>query len=299
MSEGQPVGQGSAAAVFQEKPDIPPSQAQAAILAKPMLDYSYIQSILQMIRNMPFFLLVVTYGINTGSYYAVSTLLNKMVLTHYPGEELNAGRIGLTIVVAGMVGSIICGIWLDKTRTYKQTTSVVYFLAFAGMVTFTFTLNLGHLWVVFLTAGMLGFFMTGYLPLGFEFGAELTYPESEGTSSGLLNESAQVFGITFTIAQGKLIDHFGTVAGNIFISVFLFIGTVITATIKSDLKRQKANMHASPDMNVGANHLLDYGSTAATISSFILPRRLLSSEPFARKAEEGVCSSIILNEAAL
>ena len=34
--------------------------------------------------------------------------------------------------------------------------------------------------------------MTGYLPVGFEFAAELTYPESEGTSSGLLNASAQV-----------------------------------------------------------------------------------------------------------
>ena len=36
------------------------------------------------------------------------------------------------------------------------------------------------------------FFMTGYLPLGFEFAAEITFPESEGTSSGLLNASAQV-----------------------------------------------------------------------------------------------------------
>lgn len=34
--------------------------------------------------------------------------------------------------------------------------------------------------------------MTGYLPLGFEFAVELTYPESEGISSGLLNVSAQV-----------------------------------------------------------------------------------------------------------
>jgi len=34
--------------------------------------------------------------------------------------------------------------------------------------------------------------MTGYLPVGFEFAAELTFPESEGTSSGLLNASAQV-----------------------------------------------------------------------------------------------------------
>ena len=34
--------------------------------------------------------------------------------------------------------------------------------------------------------------MTGYLPVGFEFAAEITYPESEGTSSGLLNAAAQV-----------------------------------------------------------------------------------------------------------
>ena len=34
--------------------------------------------------------------------------------------------------------------------------------------------------------------MTGYLPVGFEFAAEITYPESEGTSSGMLNASAQV-----------------------------------------------------------------------------------------------------------
>ncbi|XP_062899066.1 heme transporter FLVCR2-like isoform X1 [Mobula hypostoma] len=285
--------------VFQEKPDIPPSQAQAAIHASPPQDYSYIQSILQMVKNLPFFLLIVTYGINTGSYYAVSTLLNKMVLTHYPGEELNAGRIGLTIVVSGMVGSIICGIWLDKTQTYKQTTLVVYFLSFTGMVVFTFTLALGHLWVVFLTAGLVGFFMTGYLPLGFEFGAELTYPESEGTSSGLLNEAAQVFGIIFTISQGKLIDYFGTKAGNIFIFVFLFVGTVLTAVIKSDLRRQKANMHAREESSIAANHLLGYGTTTATISSFILPLRMLPSEQLSNKATEGIHNSIILNEASL
>ena len=36
------------------------------------------------------------------------------------------------------------------------------------------------------------FFMTGYLPLGFDFAAENTFPESEGASSNLLNASAQV-----------------------------------------------------------------------------------------------------------
>lgn len=34
-------------------------------------------------------------------------------------QEVIAGRIGLTLVVAGMVGSIVCGLWLDYTKTYK------------------------------------------------------------------------------------------------------------------------------------------------------------------------------------
>ncbi|XP_068563101.1 heme transporter FLVCR2-like isoform X2 [Cebidichthys violaceus] len=228
--------------VFQEKPEIPPTQAQAQARNIPPDDYSYMASIMSLLRNKPFMLLVVSYGLNVGSFYSISTLLNRMIIEHYPGEEVNAGRIGLTIVVAGMAGSLICGIWLDRTKTYKQTTLAVYLFSLIGMLVYTFTLNLGHLWVVFVTAGALGFFMTGYLPLGFEFAVELTYPESEGTSSGLLNCSAQIFGIIFTISQGKIIDRWGTFAGNIFLCIFLLIGTALTGLIKSDLRRQKANL---------------------------------------------------------
>ncbi|MXQ99927.1 hypothetical protein E5288_WYG003490 [Bos mutus] len=127
-----------------------------------------------------------------------------------------------------MLGAVISGIWLDRTKTYKETTLVVYVMTLVGMVVYTNTLNLGHLWVVFITAGAMGFFMTGYLPLGFEFAVELTYPESEGMSSGLLNVSAQVFGIIFTISQGQIIDNYGTMPGNIFLCVFLTLGAVLT-----------------------------------------------------------------------
>lgn len=48
--------------------------------------------------------------------------------------------------------------------------------------------------------------MTGYLPVCFEFGAEITYPESEGISSALLNESAEVsktiYGTLLAFANG-------------------------------------------------------------------------------------------------
>ncbi|XP_693589.4 choline/ethanolamine transporter flvcr2a isoform X1 [Danio rerio] len=242
--------------VFQEKPETPPSLAQVALRNMPTGQHSYLAYIARLMCNKPFILLLISYGLNVGSFYAVSTLLNRMIIEHYPGEEVNAGRIGLTLVVAGVVGSLICGVWLDKTKTYKQTTLSVYLLSFVGMLIYSFTLNLGHLWLVFLTSGVLGFFMTGYLPLGFEFAVELTYPESEGTSSGLLNCSAQVFGIAFTIIQGKIIDHFSTLAGNIFLCVFLLIGSIMTAFIKSDLRRQKANQETrgNADSSVHPQH---------------------------------------------
>ncbi|MBN3297575.1 FLVC1 protein, partial [Amia calva] len=228
--------------VIKDKPPLPPSQAQATLPDCPPEEYSYKRSIVNLFSSCPFLLLLISYGIMTGSFYSVSTLLNQMIIAHYEGEEVNAGRIGLTLVLAGMVGSIICGLWLDYTKTYKQTTLLVYILSFVGMLVFTFTLNLDKLIVVFFTAGVLGFFMTGYLPLGFEFGVEITYPESEGTSSGILNAFAQIFGIIFTLIQGKLTTVYNPLIGNIFLCAWILIGMILTAFIKSELKRNNVNM---------------------------------------------------------
>lgn len=52
--------------------------------------------------------------------------------------------------------------------------------------------------------------MTGYLPLGFEYAAELTYPESEGTSSGLLNVAAQVSACSVNI-KGECAQEYNSV----------------------------------------------------------------------------------------
>uniref|UniRef100_UPI00358FD080 heme transporter FLVCR1-like isoform X2 n=1 Tax=Myxine glutinosa TaxID=7769 RepID=UPI00358FD080 len=239
--------------IFKEQPPIPPSHAQAAIRSNTQKDYSYRKSILRLVNNKAFVLLLITYGINTGCFYSVSTLLNSMIIANYPDEELNAGRIGLTIILSGMVGSVLCGFWLDRTKAYRYTTVLLYFLTFVSMVVFTVTLSLGQIWVVFITAGALGFTMTGYLPVGFEYAVELTYPESEGTSSGLLNASAQLFGLLFTLLQGHLNRFFPPFVGNGLICIFLFIGSILTAIIKSELRRQKANKKHEAD----ADGLLD------------------------------------------
>lgn len=87
--------------------------------------------------------------------------------------------------------------------------------------------------------------MTGYLPVGFEFGAELTYPEPEVTSAGLLNASAQMFGIIFTLLGGWLLANYDSMVCNGILSAALLTGLVLTIPIRSELRRQKANQDST------------------------------------------------------
>lgn len=70
--------------------------------------------------------------------------------------------------------------------------------------------------------------MTGYLPVGFEFAAEITYPAPEGTSSGLLNCIAQVFGFILTSAMRAVVTNYDPISANGMLAAALFVGTIMT-----------------------------------------------------------------------
>lgn len=225
---------------FKAEPPTPPSAAQGKANELSELEGdSFLLSVKKLAINPAYLLLVVSYGINVGIYYAISTLLNQIIVKYYPGHEEDAGRIGLVIIVAGMFGSVVCGIILDTTHKFKETTLGVYICSLIGMIVYTCTLNQG-ITVVYIVSGLLGFFMTGYLPVGFELAAELTYPEPEGTSAGILNAASQVFGITFTTLYSWLFTSYGDFLANSVMSVMLFLGAILTVCIKSDMRRQKA-----------------------------------------------------------
>lgn len=83
-----------------------------------------------------------------------------------------------------------------------MVTSVFYIGSLLTMIVFTATLQI-NINILYGTISLLGFFMSGYLPVGFELATEVTYPEPEGLSCGLLNSSAQA---SFEICKQKLLE---------------------------------------------------------------------------------------------
>ncbi len=61
------------------------------------------------------------------------------------------------------------------------------------------------------------------------------------TSAGLLNASAQLFGIVFTILGGWLLGNYGSLICNGTLTAALLVGAALTLPIRAELKRQKAN----------------------------------------------------------
>nr|CAH8862607.1 unnamed protein product [Trichobilharzia regenti] len=198
----------------------------------------------RLFSNLGFVLLFLSYGIITGVYYAVGTLLNNILLEYFTDSSL-FGWAGFTMIVAGIFGSILGGVILDRTKKFKLVTCAIYILSLIWMAVFTGILYLRSMPLVFVSMFFLGFFMTGYLSLGFELAAELTYPESEGLSSGLLNTSAQIFGLILIHVATTLRTHHGVLPGNLFLTALLVLGSIMTICIKENLLRQQAHERMS------------------------------------------------------
>lgn len=69
--------------VFKAEPPMPPSPAQA-VQREAESTESFFQSVKKLVTNVGYLLLLLSYGINVGVFYAISTLLNQIVLDYFP-----------------------------------------------------------------------------------------------------------------------------------------------------------------------------------------------------------------------
>ncbi|GLG96229.1 Putative MFS-type transporter C09D4.1 [Gryllus bimaculatus] len=229
------------ASLFQERPPLPPSpEAAARAPVRP----GCLAPLRRLLRLPAFCLLMAACAINVAAFSALSTLLNQLVLVHYKDGEEFAGRLGLVLIVGSMVGSVASGIVLDRTHKFKETTLALFALALLAMVGFTFALPTGSQALVYAAVAAVGCFMGGYMPVGFEFASELTFPESENSTAGVLMAGSQVLAVGFTVGYAWLLKATGDVWANLALSASLVVGAALSALIRPDLRRQAARASA-------------------------------------------------------
>jgi MFS family permease len=152
------------------------------------------------LRTKDFIILMIIFFIGLGVFNAVTTWIED-ILRPRGFTATQAGITGGLMIVGGIIGALFLPILSDKYK--KRTPFIIIALVGAtlGLTGITFATTY---WLLLTSGAVLGFFLLSSGPIGFQYGAEITYPASEGTSNGMLLLMGQVSGIAFIFGMDSL-----------------------------------------------------------------------------------------------
>ncbi len=156
-----------------------------------------IDGLKQIFSKKDFNRLMLIFFVGLGVFNAVTTWIEQ-VLSPNGFSAVQAGLTGGLMIIGGIVGAVVIPLLSDRYR--KRTPFITIALAGAtlSLIGITFSTN----YQLLLASGAaFGFFLLSSGPVGFQYGAEITYPISEGTSNGFLILMGQASGILFIFAM--------------------------------------------------------------------------------------------------
>jgi len=169
-------------------PPCPPGQEERALV---------LDGLRQILRRRDFILLMIIFFVGLGVFNGVTTWIEDIVRPR--GFSITqAGVTGGLMVVGGVIGALIIPSLSDRYR--KRVPFILLALAGAipGLIGITYATSY---WLLLASAFVLGFCLLSAGPIGFQYGAEITYPAPEGTSNGLLLLMGQISGILFILGM--------------------------------------------------------------------------------------------------
>jgi hypothetical protein len=100
-------------------------------------------------------------------------------------------------------------------------------------------------WLLLISGAGLGFFLLSSGPIGFQYGAEITYPTSEGTSNGMLLMMGQISGIAFIFAMDIFKSpQTGSMTLPLMVLIGLMaVGLLVSTQLKESSMMSKENVH--------------------------------------------------------
>ncbi len=102
------------------------------------------------------------------------------------------------MILGGVAGAIIMPLLSDRFTKRVPFIKIALAGATLSLAGITFS---GNYTLLLVSAAAFGFFLLSSGPIGFQYGAEVTFPVSEGTSNGFLLLMGQVSGIAFIFSM--------------------------------------------------------------------------------------------------
>jgi len=169
-------------------PPCPPDQEGRSLV---------LDGLTRMIRQRDFILLLIIFFVGLGAFNAITTWIDQILVPH-GFSATQTGNAGGMMIFGGILGAVILPLLSDRYRKRAPFLVLAVIGATIGLAGITYVTNYGLLLVF---SFIFGFFLLSAGPIGFQYGAEITYPAPEGTSNGLLLLMGQISGIIFILGM--------------------------------------------------------------------------------------------------
>jgi MFS family permease len=127
-----------------------------------------------------------------------------------------------------VIGALILPTLSDHYRKRVPFIIIAVAASILGLVGITYAANYA---LLLGAAFVMGFFLLSAGPIGFQYGAEITYPAPEGTSNGLLLLMGQISGILFIFGMDSFKNPAtGSMTAPLLVLVGLMLGGLWLAT---------------------------------------------------------------------
>jgi FLVCR family MFS transporter 7 len=167
----------------------------------------YLSECGKLLRSKDFIILCLCFGFSLGLFNALSTLIQQiMCVRGYTDED--AGYFGGAMIVAGIFGSLIAGVFVDKTKRFEEIAKVCFSMSSIANIVFVLIQLKNNdesivYYSVLASFFLIGFFGLPLFPVCMEMAVECVYPIPEATSTGLLFIMGQLVGFVMIILYPK------------------------------------------------------------------------------------------------
>jgi len=176
---------------IREEPPTPPSSEEFLHRTSPL------KGITEIFKIKDMQLLFMLFFIGLGIFNAVSTCIDQ-ICNKLTMEQ--TGMVGGIMLIGGILGALILPPFSDKTGKRKPFIVACIIFMLPGLIGLTV---FNEFVPMLISAFIFGFFIMSAGPIGFQYGAEKSYPAPESTSQGLILMVGQISGIIFVFGLNQ------------------------------------------------------------------------------------------------